>query len=109
MKTTKVTETLPVKAKVSKEDQLHIDARDARVKAVQSAIDAAKVVRDEAEKNGITETPGKKIDREAKEAKDLAEAGVLNKIEPFNLTAKTDLELNLVASKLNEVITYLNK
>src|SRR5687767_11545420 len=82
------------KHKVSEEEQLHIDAREARVKKVKDDIEAAKVVREEQEKLGVTETEGAKLDRLAKEKKDLEEASVLNKIELLAVTVdfgRTDL------------------
>lgn len=97
-------------AKVTKEDQVHIDARDARVKAVKSAIVEAKLKRDIAEKAGTIEAPGHELDREAKEVADLKAASVLNKVEPLGTHPLTnDIIINLLASKLDEVINYLNK
>lgn len=86
---------------------LHTEARDARILAVKKAIADAKVLRDLQEKEGLKETDGTKIDREAKEAKDLKDASVLNVIEPFALDTNNGA-LKLVADKLTEVIEYLN-
>lgn len=97
-----------VKYSHTKEEQEHIDARDARVKTVKAAIEEAKVKRDEAYALGVTETEGAKLDRETKEDKDLEEASVINKIEPFSITS-TNPDMVILADKLNEVIKLLNK
>lgn len=93
--------------KISKEDQAHLDARDGRVKAVQGLIDAAKVKRDEQEAAGLKETDGVKLDREAKEKKDLEEAHHLNKIEYFHIES-TNFDMVALSEKLTEVINYIN-
>lgn len=92
---------------VSVEEQVHLDARDARVKTVTEAIAAAKVAREALEKTGTMETPGAKIDREAKEEKDLAAAAKLLFIEPISVDS-TIPELTKVGAKLNEVIDHIN-
>lgn len=92
----------------TKEEQEHIDARDARVKTINAAIEEAKIKRDEAFALGVTETEGAKLDRETKENKDLEEASVINKIEPFSITS-TNPDMVILADKLNEVIKLLNK
>jgi hypothetical protein len=92
---------------VNPEEKLHIEARQARITAVEDAILAAKIKRDLAEKGGLIEAPGVKIDRLAKEAKDLQEASVLNKIEPFGIES-TRPDLVLLTKKCNEIIKFLN-
>lgn len=104
---TKTSETSEV-VEVTKEEQLHIDARDARVKVVEAGISAAKVKRDEQSALGTMETPGVTLDREAKEAKDLAEAQVVYKIEPFGIDS-TNPDMVMLATKLSEVIKFINK
>lgn len=95
------------KKEVTKEEQLHLDARDARVAQVKAAIAAAKESRDLQEKEGTTETTGAKLDREAKEEKDLEEAAVLNVVEPF-VSETNQADVKVIADKLNEVIAILN-
>lgn len=90
------------------QEKLHREARDARVKNVLEAIAEAAVIRDENEKKGIAETDGVKLDRLAKEAEDLDEASELNVIEPFHVDVN-NLEIQIIADKLNEVIDYLNE
>lgn len=92
---------------VTPDEKVHFEARAARILAVQNAILAAKVKRDLAEKGGLVETEGVKIDRLAKEDKDLTDAAVLNKIEPFGVES-TRPDLVLLAKKSNEIITFLN-
>lgn len=93
---------------ITPEQKIHLDARDARVKAVKDAIAAAKELRDAAEKNGTMETPGHKLDREAKEKKDLAEASIVNVIEPFK-SESNQADVLIIADKVNEIIAFLNK
>lgn len=103
-----------VSKKVSPEEQLHLDARDARVKAVKDAIEAAKLARDEQEKAGLVEAEGAKADRLAKEKKDLEEASVVNKVEPLQLSfdfGRADLNdaVDQLAKKLNELVKKANE
>lgn len=92
----------------TKEEQLHLDARDARVLVVENAIASAKVLRDAAVKDGVMETPGTKTDREAKEAADRKEAAHLNVIEPVSIDIN-NAEVQKLEDKVNEIIAYLNK
>lgn len=93
---------------VSEDEQFHLDARDARVKVVKDAIEAARVLRVTNEEAGTVETDGAKLDREAKEVKDLAEANVVNVIEPFEVDVN-NIEIQKIADKVSEIITFLNK
>lgn len=102
------TVTPPATPKLTPEEQLHVDARDRRVAAVKSAIEAAKVIRDEKEKAGVTESEGAKIDRLAKEKKDLDEASKLLIIENFTIDS-TNLDLQAIYKKVTEIIAYINK
>lgn len=95
-------------AEVTKELKVHTDARDARVSSVKALQATAKLAREAQVLLGLTETEGAELDRMAKEASDLAEASELNVVEPFALTTRNDIDLNLLEAKLNEVIEYLN-
>lgn len=88
-------------------ETVHTKARDARVAAVKSAIAAAKVIRDEQEKVGVTETEGAELDRVAKEEVALKEAGKLNVVEPFSVDVNNS-QVALIVDKVNEVIGVVN-
>lgn len=94
--------------KVTDEERLHYTAREQRVKSVKDAIEAARVARVEQEKTGVKETDGAKLDRLAKEAKDMAEADRLLTIEPFTIDS-TNPDMQGIYKKVNEIIEYINK
>lgn len=96
------------KGEVTADERTHWENRATRVAGVKTAIEQARVERELQEKNGVMETPGAKLDREAKEAKDLEEASRLNVIEPFAIATTNNLDLTSIEKKVNEVISYIN-
>jgi len=96
------------KGTVSKSEEIHLKARDSRVRGVMSAIEAARKERLVKESKGIMETPGAKSDRLVKESEDLAAANVVNAVEPFTIDSN-NIAIQTLADKLNEVISYLNE
>lgn len=96
-----------VKVEMSVEEKMHLDARDMRVAGVKTAIEAAKLIRDEQELVGTVETEGVKLDRLATEKKAMEDAERVNVIEPFSVVTHSEDD-KLIVEKLSEVIDYLN-
>ena len=92
---------------VSKHEMFHQEARKQRVHFAISSIASARLKRKAQALAGIEETKGATEDRIAAESLILAQADLLNVIEPVTIDSN-DSQVTLLAAKTNEIVTYLN-